>query len=247
MKTRFKLHVWRAALLGAAVSMLGGNASAAAPAASAPAGTSDSWDFGAPASTSAVGAPSRVTAAGVASSAGAPARSVAGDTATGPAWANYYRSVDAIHADSQLTEVQIENAKLHYKLDQARRGIFNDNGVSQAFAGAANMTMQGQPLAAPGASPLIQRDAVVQEVSMVDGRWTANIQLGAGARVSVHPGDSVRGLGKIESIQLGQVMVAQGGKVFSLQFAGATSQEFSAQSSGQPNHAILGAMPLGLH
>lgn len=166
-----------------------------------------------------------------------------------PTWSTYYGTVDAIRADSQKTQAEIENLKLHHQLDQARHGIFNDNGAAQASNGPASaMLMAGQPSAAAAPAVSVQRDPVVQQVSMVDGRWTASIQLASGARVTVHPGDAVRGLGKIESIGLGQVTVIQGGKVTALQFAGDVpqSQDAPAQPSGPTIRPLMGAMPVGL-
>ncbi|MGF6604518.1 type IV pilus biogenesis protein PilP [Paraburkholderia sp. GAS448] len=236
MKIQFKVHSCVVSLLGAAVSLCIGNACAAAPASSTAAGTSASWDFGAP--VHAPGGP--VSSTGVASgradlagSAVTTASTAAAPAATPPTaaippeptWSTYYRSVDAIHADSQLTQAKIENAKLHHELDQISRGISNDNGSAQ-------------PSAASVTTSSSQRNALVQEVKMVDGRWTANIQLPSGARVAVHLGDSVRGLGKIQNIELGQVTVDEGGLVSTLQFAGDGLQDVAAQPTGSTVHPL---------
>jgi type IV pilus biogenesis protein PilP len=183
----------------------------------------------------------------------APASIASGSSAYAtPTWSTYYGTVDAIRADSQKTLAEIENLKLHHQLDQARRGIFNDNGATQASSGPGNVTsMPGQPMSSAMSAPAasVQREALVQQVSMVDGRWTASIELASGARVTVHPGDAVRGLGKIASIGLGQVTVAQGNKVSALQFAGDVAQ--SPDSPTQPNglaiRPLMGAMPVGMH
>lgn len=222
MKFRFSMHGHFAAILGVTLSLSG------------------SYAFAQQTTGAAV-----ATSASTASGASAYAM---------PTWSTYYGTVDAIRADSQKTQAEIENLKLHHQLDQARHGIFNDNGAAQASNGPASaMLMAGQPSAsaAPAAAPAasVQRDPVVQQVSMVDGRWTASIQLASGARVTVHPGDAVRGLGKIESIGLGQVTVTQGGKVTALQFAGDVpqSQDAPAQPSGPTIRPLMGAMPVGLH
>lgn len=80
---------------------------------------------------------------------------------------------------------------------------------------------------------------------MVDGQWTALIRLSSGARVNVHQGQSVSGIGKITAISLNQVVATEGGKSTALAFAGDTSQETATTSTSATSR--MPAIPFGMH
>ncbi|TKC90132.1 type IV pilus biogenesis protein PilP [Trinickia terrae] len=190
------------------------------------------------------GAAFAATAAGIDTASSAPAVASGASAYQAPTWSTYYGSVDAIRADTQKAQAELENLQIHHQLDEARRGNFQQNGGAAAPSTPAipALTVGQQP--APAA-----RDPLVQQVSMVDGRWTAVIQLSSGARVTVHQGESVRGLGKIASIALGQVMVSQGDKVTALQFAGDGAQDAAPQTNPSLARPMAGpmSMPMGMH
>ncbi|MFM0265540.1 type IV pilus biogenesis protein PilP [Paraburkholderia sediminicola] len=159
-----------------------------------------------------------------------------------PTWSTYYGAVDAIRADTQKAQAELDNLQIHHQIDEARRGNFSQNGGNAAPGTPALPTIMSltQP-SAPVATP-VTHDPLVQQVSMVDNRWAAVIQLSSGARVRVHEGEAVRGLGTVAHIALGEVTVTQGGKVTALQFGGDGSQD-APQANTPTIRPISGAMP----
>jgi type IV pilus biogenesis protein PilP len=144
-----------------------------------------------------------------------------------PTWTTYYATVDAIRADTQKAQAELDNLQIHHQLDDARHGKFSHDGDKAATSAPAAPTMMNLSQASPSAPTAahVTRDPLVQGVSMVDNRWTAIVQLSSGARVPVHEGEAVRGLGTVVHIALGEVLVSQGGKVTALAFAGDGAQE----------------------
>ncbi|WP_241299456.1 type IV pilus biogenesis protein PilP [Burkholderia stabilis] len=252
MNTKFTVHACVAILIVAAGSVAHCAIAAPAGAKDLGSGMSASWDVGSPRSQSVTEAPAAASSLtngggelGVSktpTTPGTPDAHLA--MSTGPAWKSYYGTLDAINSESQLMKAQIENEKLRHDLEQARRGVFSDAAAGRGNAGVPPFPMAGQQsLTATAAVPLGEPPrALVQEVSMVDGTWTAKIRLSSGAQVKAHVGDTVRGVGKIKSIDLSQVSVEQNGKVTDLPFAGDGAQA-SAQSSPVPTP---GGMPPGV-
>ena len=163
-----------------------------------------------------------------------------------PTWTTYYATVDAIRADTQKAQAELDNLKIHHQLEQARKGNFPKDGDKSTpnnipVPNMANLAQQSAPAAAR-----VAQDPIVQTVSMVDDRWTAIVQLSSGARATVHEGDAIRGVGTIAHIALGEVTVKQGGKVTALQFAG-DNAPVAAQSSASNAPAAqtsFGGMPM---
>ncbi|VWC83139.1 hypothetical protein BLA39750_01349 [Burkholderia lata] len=252
MNTKFTVHVCAAGLIAAAGLVADCANAAPAPAKDLGSGLSASWDVGSPRSqgvtVTAAAAVAPVNGGGelavskTSPPPGNPDSHLA--MSTNPTWKSYYGTLDAVNSESQLMKAQIENEKLRHDLEQARRGVFNDAGAGRGNAGVPPFPMAGQQsLTATAAAPLGDPPrAVVQEVSMVDGTWTAKIRLSSGAQVKAHVGDTVRGIGKIKSIDLSQVSVEQGGKVTELAFGGEGAQA-STQSSSVP---VPGGMAPGL-
>jgi type IV pilus biogenesis protein PilP len=163
-----------------------------------------------------------------------------------PTWSSYYGSVDAIRADTQKAQAELDNLKIHHELDQARNGVFDQNGSGSTSPSTSPLTPMGMAGANAGsAAAQADRGPLVQQVSMVDGRWTAVIQLTTGAHMTVHQGETVRGLGKVESIALGQVEVSSGGKTSSLQFAGDNTAEAAPPTQGV--RTMTPPVPFGMH
>jgi type IV pilus biogenesis protein PilP len=162
-----------------------------------------------------------------------------------PTWTTYYGDIDAIRADSAKAQAELDNLKIHHQLDEARHGNFSTND---------SPTPLNQPSALPmmaGANALAQslvspaaHDPLVEQVSMVDNRWTAVIRLPSGARVSAHEGQTVRGVGKITTISLNEVVASEGTKTTALQFAGDQEPEPAAATTSQAAHAT--PMPFGM-
>jgi type IV pilus biogenesis protein PilP len=164
-----------------------------------------------------------------------------------PTWATYYQAVDAIRADTQKAQAELDNLQIHHQLEEARKGNFSHDGDKPASANPAVPAVMniGQQAAAAPAHPT--HDPMVQAVSMVDDRWTAVIELSSGARVSVHEGEAVRGLGTVAHIALGEVTVNQGGKVTALQFAGDNAQAAQTTTTSTPMvPGFPGGMPLSV-
>ncbi|BBA45574.1 TPA: type IV pilus biogenesis protein PilP [Burkholderia cepacia] len=252
MNTKFTVHACVAGLIVAAGLVAHCAIAAPARAKDLGSGLSASWDVGSPRSQSVNVTPSAASSPtngggepGVSKTPSSPGNPDAHPAmSTSPTWKSYYGTLDAVNSESQLMKAQIENEKLRHDLEQARRGVFNDAAAGRGNAGVPPFPMAGQQsLTAAAAVPLADPPrAVVQEVSMVDGTWTARIRLSSGAQVKAHVGDTVRGVGRIKSIDLSQVSVEQSGKVTDLAFGGEGAQA-STQSSSVP---IPVGMPPGL-
>jgi type IV pilus biogenesis protein PilP len=164
-----------------------------------------------------------------------------------PTWTTYYSDIDAIRADTEKAQAELDNLTIHHKLEQARVGNFSADGNGTPTPGMSSLP------SLPAVSSPVQsaataqapRDPQVEQVSMVDGQWTALIRLSSGARVNVHQGQSVHGIGKIAAISLNQVIATDGGKSTALAFAGDTSQETTTASPSSASR--MPTMPFGLH
>lgn len=238
-------------------------------------GISSDWDDGAPLATSAPAVPAapsgsstaaaQLAASGVeqrgdspamgqgksgqavaAGQSSEPAQHGKGGEYRAPTWGSYYAAVDSIRADTEKAKAELDNLKIHHALDQARIGVFDQSGSSSTGLPASPLGAVGM-MATNAASPSGQADRspVVREVSMVDGRWTAVIQLPTGARITVHQGETVRGVGRVESIALNDVEVSAGGKTSSLEFASEGSAE--AVTTTQGARAAMPPVPFGIH
>lgn len=164
-----------------------------------------------------------------------------------PTWTTYYSDIDAIRADTEKAQAELDNLTIHHKLEQARVGNFSTDANGTPTPGMSSLP--GLPavsaavqLAATAQPP---RNPQVEQVSMVDGQWTALIRLSSGARVNVHQGQSVSGIGKITAISLNQVVATEGGKSTALAFAGDTSQETATTSTSATSR--MPAIPFGMH
>ncbi|PNE52077.1 type IV pilus biogenesis protein PilP [Paraburkholderia fungorum] len=163
-----------------------------------------------------------------------------------PTWSSYYGSVDAIRADTQKAQAELDNLKAHHALDQARSGVFDQNTSGSTSPMGSSLLPMGMP-SANSASAVVSsaHSPLVREVSMVDGRWTATILMSTGARLTVHQGETVSGLGKVESIGLNNVQISTGGKTSSLEFAGDSIAETAPTTPGP--HGVTAPVPFGMH
>jgi type IV pilus biogenesis protein PilP len=163
-----------------------------------------------------------------------------------PTWSSYYASVDSIRADTEKTQAELDNLKIHHALDQARNGVFDQNNTGSTSSPVSPLGGMGMASANAGSSVAqADRSPLVREVDMVDGRWTAVIQLATGARITVHQGETVRSLGKIESIALNDVEVSTGGKTSSLEFSSDGTAE--AATTTQGTRTMTPPVPFGMH
>lgn len=178
--------------------------------------------------------------------AAAPVQQVKGGDYPAPTWGSYYASVDSIRADTEKTQAELDNLKIHHALDQARNGVFDQSNSGSSSSPVSPLGGMGMASANAGSSAAqVDRSPLVREVSMVDGRWTAVIQLATGARITVHQGETVRGLGKVESIALNDVEVSTGGKTSSLEFASDGTSE--SATTVQSARAMTPPVPFGMH
>lgn len=160
---------------------------------------------------------------------------------------SYWKRMDDIRADTDITSAEIDNLKAHHDLDQARQGNFKSNE-------AAALTQPGMQML-PMPSSAQQPDAVlsagsriasIEQTSMVDGRWTASIRVPSGGYINkAQAGQSVPGVGKILSISHDGVTVNDGKKTYSLPFANDDSSQ-GGMSPGQRSGMSI-APPVGLH
>jgi len=181
------------------------------------------------------------------SAAAAPAASSEARAYQTPTWATYYDAIDAIRADSAKTQAELDNLKIHHQLEEARHGNFSSSDGPAAPTQPSllpNLPGVSTATKAP-ASESVEHDALVEQVSMVDNQWTADIRLPSGARVSVRQGQGVKGLGKITSISLHQVIASDGGKEAALQFAGDAPQESAVTTTAGARTAQM-VLPIGM-
>lgn len=211
MNTKFTVHACVAGLIVAAGLVAHCAIAAPARAKDLGSGLSASWDVGSPRSQSVNVTPSAASSPtngggepGVSKTPSSPGNPDAHPAmSTSPTWKSYYGTLDAVNSESQLMKAQIENEASSRPRAGSSRGIQRRGGGSRN-AGVPPFPMAGQQsLTAAAAVPLADPPrAVVQEVSMVDGTWTARIRLSSGAQVKAHVGDTVRGVGRIKSIDL---------------------------------------------
>lgn len=192
-----------------------------------------------------MGAP--VDADGASAAAAAPVAASGAHVYQAPTWTTYYSDIDAIRADTEKAQAELDNLTIHHKLEQARVGNFTTDGNGTPTPGMSSLP--GLPAVSTPvqsvATAQAPRDPHVEQVSMVDGQWTALIRLSSGARVNAHLGQSVRGIGKITAISLNQVIATDGGKSTALAFAGDTTQETTTASTSATSR--MPAMPFGMH
>lgn len=161
-----------------------------------------------------------------------------------PTWTTYYSDIDAIRADSAKTQAELDNLKIHHQLDEARHGNFSTNDAPAAPSQLSSLPMLTGAGALAQAPEPVAHDPLVEQVSMVDNRWTAVIRLSSGARVTVHEGQIVKGVGKITTISLNEVIASEGAKTMALQFAGDQPPEPPPTTTSQTAHAT--PMPFGM-
>lgn len=161
-----------------------------------------------------------------------------------PTWTTYYGDIDAIRADSAKAQAELDNLKIHHQLDEARHGNFSTNDAPATLNQPSSLPMLSSPSALTQAPAPAAHDPLVEQVSMVDNRWTAVIRLPSGARLSAHEGQTVRGVGKITTISLNEVVASEGTKVTALQFAGDQPPDAPPTTTSQTTHAT--PMPFGM-
>lgn len=161
-----------------------------------------------------------------------------------PTWTTYYSDIDAIRADSAKTQAELDNLKIHHQLDEARHGNFSANDTPATPNQLSSLPMLAGAGALAQAPEPVAHEPLVEQVSMVDNRWTAVIRLSSGARVTAHEGQIVKGIGKITTISLNEVIASEGAKATALQFAGDQPPEPPPTTTSQTAHAT--PMPFGM-
>jgi type IV pilus biogenesis protein PilP len=161
-----------------------------------------------------------------------------------PTWTTYYSDIDAIRADSAKTQAELDNLKIHHQLDEARHGNFSTNDTPPTQSQLSSLPMLAGAGTSAQAPEPVAREPLVEQVSMVDNRWTAVIRLSSGARVTAHEGQIVKGIGKITTISLNEVIASEGAKTTALQFVGDQPPEPPPTTTSQTARAT--PMPFGM-
>jgi type IV pilus biogenesis protein PilP len=151
-----------------------------------------------------------------------------------------YGQLDALRSQNAVLAETLKNTELRNKI----------SGVDK--------TSTGQPGPNPGGTTGVQSSsypssfaspsALVQMVSGIESKMTAQISLPDGSPVNVRVGSNIAGLGIVKSISMNEVMIADKKRIFSLPFASDSSSALGVGGMRVPSMSPLppGMMPGGV-
>jgi type IV pilus biogenesis protein PilP len=163
----------------------------------------------------------------------------------------YYHRSDALRSATEMANLELAYLEAQHTLELARQGIFKSD--TNAAPAQTNMTVAPMVPTAPlpdSAATSGTRLASVEQTSMVDGRWIAEIRLPSGGYLNkAQAGQSIPGVGKILNVSQNDVTVTDGKKTYSLPFASDDSSSSSASAMMASHNGFNGliAPPIGIH